>query len=182
MKRKSITLIVAIVLVFTCTLGATIAWLTAKTDEVKNTFTAGNIDITLTETKPSGQTAKMVPGNTIEKNPTVSVVDSSENCYLFVKIEKSSSLDTYIGYTVADGWTALDGVSGVYYRTVLASDTVKTFSVIQGDQVTVKDTVTKADMEALSAQQAIQPTLNFTAYAVQKENIATPAEAWAKFA
>ena len=41
------------------------------------------------------------------------------------------------------------------------------YSVLANDQVTVKDTVTKADMNALKADDAIQPTLTFTAYACQ---------------
>ena len=58
------------------------------------------------------------------------------------------------------------------------------YSVLANDQVTVKDTVTKADMNALKADDAIQPTLTFTAYACQYNNSNDtnfgPADAWAK--
>ena len=110
----------------------------------------------------------------------VTVVDGSEDCYLFVKIEKSTTLDKYISYTVASGWTELDNVDGVYYRVVNATDRTKSFSVLANDQVTGNKGVTKADMEALKAENATQPTLTFTAYAVQKDNIDTAALAWEK--
>ena len=174
---KTLVLALAVMLIVGATIGGTIAWLTDKTDAVTNTFTVGDINITLNETKSD---FKMVPGNVIDKDPVVTVVDGSEDCYLFVKIEKSTTLDKYISYTVASGWTELDNVDGVYYRVVNATDGTKSFSVLANDQVTVNEGVTKADMEALKAENATQPTLTFTAYAVQKDNIDTAALAWEK--
>ena len=174
---KTLVLALAVMLIVGATIGGTVAWLTAQTPSVTNTFTVGDINITLNETKSD---FKMVPGNVIDKDPVVTVVDGSEDCYLFVKIEKSTTLDKYISYTVASGWTELDNVDGVYYRVVNATDGTKSFSVLANDQVTVNEGVTKADMEALKAENATQPTLPFTAYAVQKDNIDTAALAWEK--
>ena len=174
---KPLVLALAVMLIVGATIGGTVAWLTAQTPSVTNTFTVGDINITLNETKSD---FKMVPGNVIDKDPVVTVVDGSEDCYLFVKIEKSTTLDKYISYTVASGWTELDNVDGVYYRVVNATDGTKSFSVLANDQVTVNEGVTKADMEALKAENATQPTLTFTAYAVQKDNIDTAALAWEK--
>ena len=174
---KTLVLALAVMLIVAATIGGTVAWLTAQTPSVTNTFTVGDINITLNETKSD---FKMVPGNVIDKDPVVTVVDGSEDCYLFVKIEKSTTLDKYISYTVASGWTELDNVDGVYYRVVNATDRTKSFSVLANDQVTVNEGVTKADMEALKAENATQPTLTFTAYAVQKDNIDTAALAWEK--
>ena len=174
---KTLVLALAVMLIVGATIGGTVAWLTAQTPSVTNTFTVGDINITLNETKSD---FKMVPGNVIDKDPVVTVVDGSEDCYLFVKIEKSTTLDKYISYTVASGWTELDNVDGVYYRVVNATDRTKSFSVLANDQVTVNEGVTKADMEALKAENATQPTLTFTAYAVQKDNIDTAALAWEK--
>ena len=174
---KTLVLALAVMLIVGATIGGTVAWLTAQTPSVTNTFTVGDINITLNETKSD---FKMVPGNVIDKDPVVTVVDGSEDCYLFVKIEKSTTLDKYISYTVASGWTELDNVDGVYYRVVNATDGTKSFSVLANDRVTVNEGVTKADMEALKAETATQPTLTFTAYAVQKDNIDTAALAWEK--
>lgn len=173
--KKKITLLLSLALAVAIGIGGTLAWLTAKTEEVKNTFTVGNINIALEETTTN---YKMVPGQTITKDPKVTVKAGSEACWLFVKIEESANLDDFISYAVADGWTALTGVDGVYYREVAATADDMPFSVLANDQVTVKDTVTKAMMDEITAQTASAPTLTFTAYAVQKDGLTTAANAW----
>ena len=60
MKKKIFVPVVAAALALCCAIGGTLAWLTDKTDPVVNTFTVGNVDITLAET--TGQEYKMVPG------------------------------------------------------------------------------------------------------------------------
>lgn len=175
--RRILMTVCLLALVMVVSVGATIAWLTDTTDPVTNTFTVGNIDITLAETTTD---YKMVPGNTIAKDPKVTVEAGSEACWLFVKVEKSANLDAFITYTVDSGWTALSGVTGVYYRSVDASTTDQAFSVLTNDRVTVKDSVTKTMMDGLKATNATQPTLTFTAYACQKDNVADAAAAWAK--
>lgn len=174
MKKKVLS-IVAVVLVLCCAIGGTLAWLTDKTAFVKNTFTVGDINIELTETTTN---YKMVPGNTISKDPKVTVKANSEACWLFVKVEKSANFDSFMTYDMADGWTELPSVTGVYYREVAATTAATDFSVLKGDSVSVKDTVTKADLNALT--QNTFPTLTFTAYAVQKDNVADAATAWSK--
>lgn len=179
-STKAFVLVLALVLALGCVIGGTIAWLTAKTDSVVNTFTVGDISITLTETgaENNANSYKMVPGCTIDKDPVVTVEAGSEDCWLFVKIEEANDLDSFISYTVDSGWTALPGQTGVYYREVGATTTDTEFAVLTGNQVTVKDDVTKEKMEALTP--AAYPTLTFTAYAVQKDKVATAADAWAK--
>ena len=122
----------------------------------------------------------MVPGYTIEKDPTVTVEAGSEACYLFVKVEESENFDTYLSYEMAEGWTALDDVDNVYYREVAASEDNAHFSVLKEDEVQVKDTVTQDQMASLSDDN--YPTLTFTAYASQLYKDANekfaPAEAW----
>lgn len=185
MKKKSLALVLALAMIVVCVVGGTLAWLTDKTPDVKNTFTTSDVSITLVETKGgNNKEFKMIPGYTIDKDPKVTVLAGSEKCYLFVKVDKSENFDTFMTYDMADGWTALDGVSGVFYRVVDTAAANQEFGVLKNDQVTVKDTVTKADMNALNVEGATQPTLTFTAYACQfmknnTENF-TPAEAWAK--
>ena len=174
MKKKRISLVMALALVLTCVIGGTIAWLTDKTEDVENTFTVGNIDITLKET--TGEKYKMIPGNTIDKDPTVTVEAGSEDCWLFVKVVESDNLDTFIEYTIAEEWTALDGHAGVYYREVATTESDKVFKVLAGDKVTVNNTVTKNHMDSLT--EATEPTLKFTAYAIQKYKFDTAEAAW----
>lgn len=177
MKKKVLS-IVAVVLVLCCAIGGTLAWLTDKTASVKNTFTVGDINIELTETTTN---YKMVPGNTISKDPKVTVKANSEKCWLFVKVDKSSNYGDFLEvYQMAAGWIELDGQDGVYYRVVDASTVNQVFNVLLNDQVTVKGTVTKAQMEGIKNNTIAAPTLTFTAYAVQFDNVATATDAWAK--
>ena len=191
MKKKSLALVLALAMIVVCVVGGTLAWLIATTGSVTNTFTYGDINIKLEETDATvsadgsaTKEFKMIPGYTIDKDPKVTVKAGSEKCYLFVKVAESDNFDTFMTYEMADGWTALDGVNGVYYRVVDTAGMGTPYSVLANDQVTVKDTVTKADMNALKADDAIQPTLTFTAYACQYNSSNgtsfTAADAWAK--
>lgn len=173
MKKKLIALTAAFLLVIGAAVAGTVAWLTAKTQTEVNTFTVGNIDIALEE---STSDYKMVPGETIAKDPKVSVTDGSEDCWLFVKVEEGNKVADFIDYTIDPSWTKLE--DGVYYREVAAADTAREFSVLKDDQVTVKKTVTKTMMDGITEQ--TKPTLSFTAYAVQKAGITDVADAWAK--
>lgn len=177
---KTLIVALAVMLVVGCAVGGTLAWLTDTTGPVVNTFTVGNIDIDLAETTTN---FKMVPGATISKDPKVTVKAGSEACWLFVQVTESDNLGSFISYTVDSNWTALTGVTGVYYREVAdlsAATADVVYSVLTNDQVTVKDTVTKDMMDAITNQTATAPTLTFKAYAVQKAGVATAADAWAK--
>ena len=183
---KVVAALVALTLVCCFAIGGTIAWLVTETDPVVNTFTYGDINITLTETdtgdndnNPNTNKYVMVPGHTITKDPKVTFKANSEDAWLFVKLEKTANFDDFMIYEIADGWTTLQGVDGVYYREVskVAQDTE--FTVIKDDTVTVKGEVTKEMLNALDANgESDYPKLIVTAYAVQKANINTVAEAW----
>ena len=181
MKKKSLALLVALVLAIGCVIGGTLAWLTAKTDPVVNTFTYGDINITLEET--TGTSYKIIPGVDIEKDPKVTVKGGSEACYLFVKVEEEnwptfteSDGTRKVKYGIADGWTALTGETGVYYREVGAVTADTFFDVLAGNVVTVSKNLTKTEVSGITTQ----PKLTFTAYAVQKDGIADPGNAWTK--
>ena len=182
MKKKGLALILALTLLTVGIVAGTLAWLTAKSDTVTNTFTTSDIKVELKETPKE---YKMIPGYTISKDPTATVLAGSEECYLFVKLDKSTKFDTYLEYAIADGWTKLDGIADtVYYRVVdgTTNQIGTAYSVLKDDQVTVLGTVTKADMEALNAEGAVKPTLTITAYASQLHKNATEtfsaSEAW----
>ena len=175
--------LLALVLVVGCAVGGTIAWLTATTEPVVNTFTYGKIKIELTET--TGTEYKIIPGVNISKDPKVTVKADSEACWLFVKVaEEGTFVTDKVTYSIADGWKVLDATNhpGVYYREVDAVTADTNFNVLAGDTtypngvVTVSENLTKAEANSV----ATQSTLTFTAYAVQKDGIDTAAEAWAK--
>ena len=174
---KAFAAVLALALVLGCALGGTVAWLVANSDTVTNTFTYGDINITLTETKPVSREAKIIPGVDIEKDPKVTVKANSEACWLFVKVEKAGTfVEGKVTYSIADGWTPLTGHDGVYYRKVGAVTADTDFYALRGNVVKVSDKLTKEDIKNITTK----PTLTFTAYAVQKDGITDAATAWAK--
>lgn len=188
-RRRSVSsrafiALLALVLVIGCVAGGTVAWLVAKTEPVVNTFTYGNINIALAET--TGTNYKVIPGTVIEKDPKVTVKAGSEACWLFVKVEEVGAISTIttdpVHYAIDTGWAQLkdkDGkdVSGVYYRLVDAVDNDTAFNVLKDNKIIVSGELTKETINGYAVQ---QPTLTFTAYAVQKENIADAKTAWEK--
>lgn len=181
MKKTLIVVAFALLLVC-CVVSTTLAYLVAQTPSVENTFVIGNINIKLGETV--GNEFKLIPGSTYTKDPTVEVLPNSESCYLFVKVERTTNFNNYITCNIDGGnWSLLNttGTYAVYYREIGAVDAkngVK-YNVIDGNTVTVKSTVTKADIDALGGS---NPKITFTAYAVQLTkdgtNKFTPEEAW----
>lgn len=178
-SSKTFVVMLALVLALGCAVGGTIAWLTANTDPVVNTFTYGNINIELNETKPEGQQAKIIPGKDIDKNPEVTVKPGSEACWLFVKVvEDGTFVGGKVTYAVDTAkWTIVPGETNVYYNKVDAATALAgvTFNVLAGNKVTVSPELTKGEIENLT-----NPTLTFTAYAIQQESFATPEAAWAE--
>ncbi|MBR2912573.1 MAG: hypothetical protein IKC40_01460 [Oscillospiraceae bacterium] len=191
--KKALILVSALTMAMTATVGGTVAWLVAKTDKVTNTFTYGDINIELEETDtsktpndeadqgdtdndPNTNTYEMVPGTKIKKDPTITVEGDSEACWLFVELEESANFADFMTYEMTAGWTELE--DGVWYRTTTYKETDQEFGVLKNNEVTVKDTITKADLNALT--DTTYPTLTVTAYAVQYEGFATAADAWAQ--
>lgn len=199
MKKKGLAMVLALVLLAVCAVSGTLAWLTAKSDTVVNTFTTSDIEVKLEETKGTtvdgGKEFKMIPGYDLEKDPKAWVVAGSEDCYLFVKLDwanntyiSGETTKNYLTWTIADGWDLVPGETNVYYRTVtsaqMSSDNGETnaYPVLAGNKVTVNGEITKEQMNALDAEGAAKPTLTITAYASQLHKNATetftPAEAW----
>ena len=181
MGRKAIVVLSLMMVLVLAAVGGTVAWLTATTGPVTNTFTTSDINITLSESP--NLDLKMVPGHTITKDPVATVQSESEPAWLFVKIDKSTNYSTYLeDYVIADGWERVE--DGVYGRKVEDPDSNVKYQILKNNQVQVKDSVTKSDMQALAVDGAEQPSLTFTAYAVQlyKTNGEefTITEAWQK--
>lgn len=177
--KKKLTTVLAIVLVVALSVAGTYAYLTDKTDTIENTFTVGNVNITLAETwntdtdgngEPDAWQAQLIPGKEYKKDPVVTVKGGSEKCYLFVKFEENGNAADYLDYTsllAAPDWTQGDDTdipSNVWYRVVDKSADKTTFNLLANDIVTIKNNVTNENMaEAAKAQ------LVYTAYACQYE-------------
>ena len=177
---KAFTAMLALTLVLAAywAVGGTAAWLAAKSDSIASTFTFGDINITLTETDHQEGPTKIIPGVDIKKALRVTVKADSVDCWLFVKVEQTGTfVENKVTYSIADDWTRGNGSQipdNVYYREVNAATDDSVFSVLKGDKITVSNTLTKEEIQNI----ADDPTLTFTAYAVQKEGINTAADAW----
>ena len=177
---KAFTAMLALTLVLAAywAVGGTAAWLAAKSDPIASTFTFGDINITLTETDPQEQPTKIIPGVDIKKDLKVTVLADSVDCWLFLKVKETGTfVDGKVTYSMDDGWKKGNGIpEGFYYREVRDVTADREFSVLKGDKITVSKELTKEDIQNITTQ----PTLTFTAYAVQREGIDTAAEAWAR--
>ena len=179
---KVMALLVCAILLVVGSVAGTFAYLTDKTESVKNTFTIGKIDIELKETDDEGndifaQSFKMIPGKEYTKDPTVTVKQGSEACWLFVKVEMVGNFD-YLIWEIAEGWTELTEGSGIYWRKVDAvsadAEAPESFYVLLNNKVTIDEELTNATMPAEDEE----PEMTFTAYAVQQYGFETAADAW----
>ena len=103
MKKRIVTIALVVALLATCFAG-TYAFLT-DTEAVKNTFTVGNVYITLTETGAvNGQNSyRLIPGSSYTKDPTITLDAGSENAYLAAVITvklPNADLDLMKGKTM----------------------------------------------------------------------------------
>lgn len=188
-KTKALMLVLCAVLLVTASVLGTMAYLTSR-DEVVNTFTVGKVDITLDEAKvdKAGTAATpevrvdaneyhLLPGHTYKKDPTVHVEANSENSWIFVKVDNpivDIEADTKIAAQITEKeWTPLAGETGVYYKEYTTSQTVQNFVVF--DNFKIKGNITNDELKAYNNK-----TVTVTAYAIQRDGFATPADAWAE--
>lgn len=174
MNRKSVfTAGVASALAVTLVIGGgTLAYLRSVTDNVTNTFQTNEVQVELKET--TGSSYNIIPGTTQKKDPTVTVRNTAD-AYVYVAV--SDATDGLVDYTVAAGWTALDGVADVYYREVAADAEAKSFPVLQDDTVSYDAALENSDMLQNGALKT-GVELTFAAEAVQKAPFNDPVKAY----
>ena len=184
--RKSLILAACAIMLVCATIAGTLAYLTS-TDTVTNTFTVGNVSITLDEAKVDGNgeavtpeqrvdanTYKLLPGKEYDKDPTIHVSGTSEDCYVFVKVENGLSVIEG-GTTIAqqmntNGWTVIDKENGIYGKTAPVSAGT---DVVVFENFTINST---ADAETLEEYADAQ--IKVTAYAIQADGFESAQKAW----
>lgn len=191
--KKILVLALAALLLVAVGVGGTLAWLTATSNEVQNTFTATSLGVQLNETNPDGKTSwsqPLLPGQMYDKDPKVTLTAGGADAWVFVEIIETNNdlangggkkvtcnIDTTNWVQVMDGTTAVttdeDGSVGIWmYKTnvLTASDTTGVYFLEKGtDQhgsVTVNTAVTTADMGENNL-----PSITFKAYALQSANL-----------
>ena len=187
-KNKALLLALCAVSLVTASVLGTMAYLTDN-KKVTNTFTVGSVAITMDETdvntdgtpvegenvdRVTANEYKLLPGHTYVKDPQIHVAPTSEDCYLFVKVEngiaaiESKDADKSVdAQMVAKGWTKVEGQTNVYVKMngnalqiVKGGETVNVFETLTIDGATVDKT---------KLEQYKNATITVTAYAVQKD-------------
>ena len=186
--KKTLTVILALVLVVVMSVAGTVAYLTS-TKTVTNTFTVGKVEITLDETdvneygakvsdtRVTENTYKLIPGQPYTKDPIVHFQPDSEASWLFVKVENGISGieagdNSIAAQIVANGWTELTGKEGVYYKKVDANTTSEAVDYAVFGSFTLKGDANVADYNG--------KTIVVTAYAIQAAGFNTAEAAWAE--
>ena len=196
---KAVLLIGALALIFVCTAGSTLAWMFDKTSPITNTFVVGDISITLTESDTDGDGDDKTNSYSFEasaegedlaiaKDAVVTVKKGSEDCWVFVKVEESDNFKDYLEYSMAeypdaDGWKQLklaeqpNGTTVWYLKAQDISED-KAFDILKDRSVYAKGAVSQEKLDAIEEKD--YPTLIFSAYAIQMDQVKTPEEAWEK--
>ena len=179
--KKVVALLLCAVLLVVGSVTGTMAYLTSQ-DSVTNTFTVGKVAITLDEAKvdvygvKDGDTRvkaneyKLIPGHTYVKDPIVHVDASSEDCWVFVKVENGistyeDSSNLIAGQITSKGWTELSGVTNVYFQKCLKIDSDKNLEVFDEFKI-APDANTRLYWNDVTTTNT---KINITAYAVQAD-------------
>lgn len=125
-KSKALLLTLCAVLLVAASVMGTMAYLTS-TDKVENTFTVGNVKITLDEAKVNtdGTLAtpaervkaneyKLLPSHTYTKDPTVTVIKGSESSYVRMKVTFNNAAQIIAMCTDPDFADEITGVENAF--------------------------------------------------------------------
>lgn len=195
MKKTSKALLLSLcaVLLVTASVLGTMAYLTSQ-DQVVNTFTVGNVAITLDEKDVDNSTLggndrdkanayKLMPGHNYEKDPIVHVDANSEDCYLFVKVVNEianiEAEKTVAQQMTEKGWVAVGAANGIY---VYTTDKTNPAVVTKGSNITVFENFTIAgNVDNTTLATYADKTITVNAYAIQADGFAgkTASEIWA---
>ena len=211
-KLRRILLTVCSAALLVCvTVGATVAYLTS-TATVTNTFTVGNVQIKLDEAKANtdgslvananrvqANSYKLLPGHTYNKDPMVTVLKGSENCYvkMTVTFTKAAELDAifapagavmtsiFNGYS-SSNWTYKGNTEDTgkntrtyefWYMEAVGAPTADVALDALFDSITVPGTITNDQLATIAGM-----TITVNAYAIQADGFANADAAWAAVA
>lgn len=199
MKTKSKALLLtlcAVLLVVTSVFG-TMAYLT-DTAEVNNTFTVGNVDIDLYETDAKDATKTttkneyhLLPGKTYTKDPTIKVLEGSEDCYVrmlvtisfdaFPEFLMDEDMSKFFGGYEDEKWTRSDTTYDIennsvtyIYRYNEKSTAGETYTLFE--TISIPEDFDNAEMDALKGMK-----INIIAQAIQADGSADAKTVWEKW-
>ena len=204
MKKKILVACLCVALAVLTVAGTTLAYLTSQ-QTVTNTFTVGNVKITMDENDVDNDTNtadnvaingeqrdkansyKLMPGQTYTKDPIIRVDANSENCYLFVTVDNQiSSIEatgdtTVAAQMAANGWQAVENQTNLYVYIGKAEGASAPLAVAKSNNVPVFEKIVVSDDATNTSLKAVNgKTIVVNAYAVQTEGFTnkTAADIW----
>ena len=163
-KKKMTTTALAVALAVLLLIGGgTFAYLQSTTGDVKNNFKTNQVTVDLTET--TGSDYDIIPGTEQSKDPKVTV-NNTVDAYVYVEV--TDTTQGLVEYSIADGWTSLDGFEGVYYREVAKSTDPQVFNVLKDDKVSYSTALENSNMLDADGNLKDGIELTFKAHAIQK--------------
>lgn len=196
-KKILVAAVCALLLVSLIVAGTVAYLLDAKS--TKNTFTVGDVKITLTNAIAETDAIHLVPGGTYAINPTVTVVKDSESCYVrvLVKVSAVTALkealgDDYFDDITSDVNSAWTKQASLYtedteadtatyelrLNDVAAKSTSDTALAIPFTNIDVPNTLTNAQITAIKDAGL---EIEIFAQAIQSANLENANVAWAAF-
>lgn len=192
--KKIVTAGLALVMVAGISVAGTLAFLTDDTDLVKNTFTVGNVNITLDEAnvdkkdaegvdnssvaRDTANTYKLIPGSTYAKDPIVHVTKDSEPCWVIVDVNNGlgdaeaavteDSLGTIADQITANGWTKK---GDYYYMEVNQEDLDEVEDGKTLDLTVFTKFAIKGDLEDATYEDLADAEITIKAFAIQSEGV-----------
>lgn len=185
-NKKLVIAVVALSLALACVVGSTLAFLVAESETVTNTFTYGNIQIELWENPLDAdgnfdtdnknyeglEYLKVVPGDEVKKNPTVTVKEDSENCYVYVLVTNNlistaeNAVTPVATLNIKENWISIEtSGNSTLYRYTTNPQTAGDYNVF--DEVSFSGDLKVADIETLKT---IEDAIVIKAYAHQSDN------------
>lgn len=191
-KVKSLLLVLCAIVFFASGIFATLAWFNSQ-DKVQNTFSIGNVEITLDETDVDEYGAPIpdasarvdqneylvIPGHTYTKDPIIHVSKESQPAYLFVRIDNPLEFfedeTTIHNQMIAKGWALADNNThkGLYVKMNDGAYEVIDARLAAKD-VEVFDTIkihSKWDYNSFSEFHDAPAEVNVTAFAIQQDQV-----------
>lgn len=210
-KSKALLLTLCAVLLVAASMLGTMAYLTDN-KTVTNTFTVGSVAIKLDEAKANtdgslvenadrveGNSYKLLPGHTYNKDPMVTVLKDSEASYIkmTVTFSEANALDAIFAPTGGANLTSIfngyDSANWIYkgntkdetkntrtyefwYKQAVGAPTADVALDALFDSITVPGAITNEQLATIEGM-----TITVNAYAIQADGFANAEAAWAAF-
>ncbi len=209
-KFKALLVVACALLLVAASVFGTMAYLTS-TDEVKNTFTVGKVEITLDEAKvdqngtavtPAERVKtnnyKLLPGHTYTKDPTVTVKKDSEPSYvkMTVTFSNAKELDAIFApgganlISIFNGYDAANWIAKGNTKDTTANTRTYEFWYKEAVGAPDADVALDALFDSITVSGTITGdqlktiggmTITVNAYAIQADGFADADAAWAAF-